>query len=154
MPVRWLSDWAHCSKPWGYVPNDPDTSSCANIVSDILIDTRVFATTDKLMACTQTFSPRVAKCGALIGPDTASSSIEADARGRISITYHSRHSDLYAYSHSDIDFALDLLSTNRSFLPNTDLAVLGTVVVAGPTTDRIQVLVPDCTVPPVEKNIE
>ena len=38
----------HCLKPWGYVPNDPDTSTCANIASDILIDVRVLATTDKL----------------------------------------------------------------------------------------------------------
>ena len=44
----------HCLKPWGYmyVPNDLDTSTRANIVSDILIDVRVLATSDKLTPCT------------------------------------------------------------------------------------------------------
>ena len=59
------------------------------------------------------------------------------------------HVALAAYSHRDPDFALDPLSSSRQFQPNSDLAVLGMVVVASPTPDGIQVLVPDCTVPPV-----
>ena len=42
----------HCVKPWGYVLNDPDTSTRADIISDILIDVRVLATSDKLTPCT------------------------------------------------------------------------------------------------------
>ena len=42
----------HCAKPWGYIPNDPDTGLRANIVSDILIDTRVLSTSDKLTSFT------------------------------------------------------------------------------------------------------
>ena len=63
------------------------------------------------------------------------------------------HVALAAYSHQDPDFALDPLSSNRRFQPNSDLAVLGTVVVVGPIPDSIQVLVPDCTVPPVGNDV-
>ena len=54
-----------------------------------------------------------------------------------------------SYQHDDVDIALafDPLSTNRRL--NTDIAVLGTVIVAGPTPVSIQVLVPDCLSPPV-----
>ena len=52
----------HCLKPWGYAPNDPDTCSRTNIVSDILIDTRVLATTDKLTSC-RWLEPRYSRPG-------------------------------------------------------------------------------------------
>ena len=54
-----------------------------------------------------------------------------------------------SYQHDDVDISLafDPLSTNRRL--NTDIAVLGTVIVAGPTPVSIQVLVPDCLSPPV-----
>ena len=60
---------------------------------------------------------------------------------------------LAAFRHRDPDFALDPLSSNRRFQPCTDLVVLGTLVVAGPTPESIQVLVPDCTIPPVGKYV-
>ena len=56
---------------------------------------------------------------------------------------------LAAFRHRYPDFALDPLSSNLRFQPCTDLAVLGTIVVAGPTPESVQVLVPDCTIPPV-----
>ena len=59
------------------------------------------------------------------------------------------HVALSAFRHRDPDFSLDPLSTNRRFQPYAELAVLGTVVVAGTTADSIQVLIPDYTVPPV-----
>ena len=52
-----------------------------------------------------------------------------------------------SYQHEDADIAFDPLSTNCRL--NTDIAVLGTVIVAGPTPTSIQVLVPDCLSPPV-----
>ena len=52
----------NCTKPWEYIPNDPDTGSRANIVSDILIDTRVLATSDKLTSCTW-IMPRFSRPG-------------------------------------------------------------------------------------------
>ena len=45
-----------CVKPWGYVPSDPDTSTlhhtaaCADLISDILIDIRVCATSNTFAA--------------------------------------------------------------------------------------------------------
>ena len=60
------------------------------------------------------------------------------------------HVALAAFSHRDPDFTLNPLSTNRQFhQPYTELAVVGTVVVAGTTADSIWVLIPDCMVPPV-----
>ena len=53
-----------------------------------------------------------------------------------------------SYQHDDVDKAFDPLSTNRRL--NTDIAVLGTVIVAGPRTASIQILVPDCLSPPVD----
>ena len=38
----------HCLKPWGYVPGDPDTSTSADLISDILIDIRVRDTSNTL----------------------------------------------------------------------------------------------------------
>ena len=49
------------------------------------------------------------------------------------------HVTMSAFRHRDPDFALDPLSTNRRFQPYTELAVLGTVVVAGTTTESMQV---------------
>ena len=63
------------------------------------------------------------------------------------------HVAMAAFRHRDPDFALDLLSANRRFQPYTEMAVLGTVVVAGTTTDSIQVLIPDCTEPPVDSDV-
>ena len=60
---------------------------------------------------------------------------------------------LATYNHQDPDFALDPLSMNRRLQPNADLAALGTVVVDGHTRETIQVLVPDCTVPPVGNDV-
>ena len=42
-----------------------------------------------------------------------------------------------SYQHDDVDIAFDPLSTNRRL--NTDIAVLGTVILAGPTPVSIQV---------------
>ena len=52
----------HCAKPWGYILNDPDTGLRTNIVCDILIDTRVLATSDKLTSCTW-LMPRLSRPG-------------------------------------------------------------------------------------------
>ena len=65
----------------------------------------------------------------------------------------SAHVAMAAFRHRDPDFALDLLSTNRRFQPYTELAVLGTVVVAGTTRESIQVLIPHCTIPPVDNDV-
>ena len=61
------------------------------------------------------------------------------------------HVAFAAFSHVDRDIALDSLSTNRRL--QTDIPVLGTVIVAGPTKDTVQVLVPDCTIPPVGNDV-
>ena len=53
------------------------------------------------------------------------------------------HMALSAFRHRDPDFSLDPLSTNRRFQANTELAGLGSVVVAGTTADSIEVLTPD-----------
>ena len=50
-----------------------------------------------------------------------------------------------SFQHADEDIAFDPLSTNRRL--NTDIAVLGTVIVAGPTPATIQVRVHDCLSP-------
>ena len=79
----------HCSKPWGDIPNDPDTGSLANIVIDILIDTRHNRHADIMqVARAWIFSARVTKCGVLIGSGTPRSSIKVDTRGGICITCH------------------------------------------------------------------
>ena len=54
-----------------------------------------------------------------------------------------------AFDHDDADVAFDLLSTNRRFPDTADLAVLGTLVFGGPTRDSIDVMIPDCLLPPV-----
>ena len=64
------------------------------------------------------------------------------------------HVALAAYNHQDPDFAFDPISTNRHLQPGMAIAALGTGVVAGPTRESIQVLVPDCTVPPVGNDVQ
>ena len=54
-----------------------------------------------------------------------------------------------AYNHDDVHVAFDPLSANRSFPSTNDLAVLGTLIFAGPTRESIDVMVPDCLLPPV-----
>ena len=56
---------------------------------------------------------------------------------------------LNAYGHEDADIGFDPLSANRRFTGTADLAVLGTLVFAGPTRESISVMVPDCIIPPV-----
>ena len=55
---------------------------------------------------------------------------------------------LNAFNHEDADVAFDPLSANRRFSGTADLAVLGTLVFAGPTRETISVMVPDCLMPP------
>ena len=47
-----------------------------------------------------------------------------------------------AFQHADPDLARDPLSTNRRLHDTSDLEMLGTLVVAGPTPDQIFVLIP------------
>ena len=56
---------------------------------------------------------------------------------------------LNAYGHEDVDIGFNPLSANRRFVGTADLAVLGTLVFAGPTRESISVMVPDCIIPPV-----
>ena len=51
---------------------------------------------------------------------------------------------LNAFDHEDASIAYDPLSANRRFAGAADLAVLGTLVFAGPTCHSISVMVPDC----------
>ena len=60
---------------------------------------------------------------------------------------------LNAFDHEDANIAFDPLSANRRFAGAADLAVLGTLVFAGPTRDTISVMVPDCLVPPENNNV-
>ena len=55
---------------------------------------------------------------------------------------------LNAFGHEDANIAYDPLSANCRFAGTADLAVLGTLVFAGPTRETISVMVPDCLVPP------
>ena len=64
------------------------------------------------------------------------------------------HVAMATFRHRDPDFALDPLSTNCRFQPlYPELAVLGTVVFAGTITGSIQILIPDCTIPPVDNDV-
>ena len=58
-----------------------------------------------------------------------------------------------AFGHEDADVAFDPLSANRSFSGTADLAVLSTLVFAGPTRESIDVMVPDCIVPPASGSV-
>ena len=53
-----------------------------------------------------------------------------------------------AFGHDDADISFDPLSANQRFSGTADLAVLGTLVFAGPTRESLDVMVPDCIVPP------
>ena len=57
------------------------------------------------------------------------------------------------YNHADPDLARDPFSSNRRFFDSGEIELYGTMVVAGPTTDIIYVLVPDhttCTADDIE----
>ena len=54
------------------------------------------------------------------------------------------------YQHPDPDLARDPQSTNRRLPETVDLAMLGTLVVAGPTPDHIRVLILDTVGPTVD----
>ena len=41
-----------CLSPWGHILADPDISSHADVIIDILVNVRVLATTDRLTPCT------------------------------------------------------------------------------------------------------
>ena len=60
---------------------------------------------------------------------------------------------LNAFEHEDADISFDPLSANRRFAGTADLAVLGTLVFAGPTRETISVMVPDCLMPPVNGTV-
>ena len=60
---------------------------------------------------------------------------------------------LNAFGHEDANIAYDPLSANRRFAGTADLAVLGTLVFAGPTRETISVMVPDCLVPPANDTV-
>ena len=40
-----------CLSPWGYVLDDPDIRSRADIISEVLVNVRVLATADRLTPC-------------------------------------------------------------------------------------------------------
>ena len=61
---------------------------------------------------------------------------------------------LNAFEHEDADISFDPLSANRRFAGTADLAVLGTLVFAGPTRETISVMVPDCLMPPVNGTVQ
>ena len=61
------------------------------------------------------------------------------------------HVAFASFQHADRDIALDPLSTNRRL--QTDIPVLGTVIVTDPTPDTIQILISDCTIPPVGNDV-
>ena len=62
-------------------------------------------------------------------------------------SFHDEEGNLYcavaAFQHPDADLARDPLSTNRRLTDTTQLAMFGTLVVAGSTPDHIRVLIPD-----------
>ena len=60
---------------------------------------------------------------------------------------------LNVFEHEDADISFDPLSANRRFAGTADLAVLGTLVFAGPTRETISVMVPDCLMPPVNGTV-
>ena len=62
------------------------------------------------------------------------------------------HVAFASLQHADRDIALDLLSTNRRL--QTDIPVLGTVIVTGPTPDSVQIIIPDCTIPLVGNDVQ
>ena len=69
-------------------------------------------------------------------------------------SFHDQDGNTYcavaAFRHQDPDLARDPLSTNRRMLDVADLAMFSTLVVAGPTPDHINVLIPDTIGPTVD----
>ena len=69
-------------------------------------------------------------------------------------SFHDVDGNMYcavtAYQHPDPDLACDLLSMNRRLPETADLAMFGTMVVAGSTPDHIKVLIPDTVGPTVD----
>ena len=69
-------------------------------------------------------------------------------------SFHDRDGNTYcavaAFQHQDPDLARDPLLTNRRMLEVVDLAMFCTLVVAGPTPDHINVLIPDTVGPMVD----
>ena len=61
---------------------------------------------------------------------------------------------LNTFEHEDADVGFDPLSANRRFAGTADLAVLGTLVFAGPTRETISVMVPDCLMPPANGTVQ
>ena len=61
-------------------------------------------------------------------------------------SFHDEDGNTYCavpdFQHPDPDLARDPLSTNRRLHETADLAMFGTLVVAGPTPDHIKVLIP------------
>ena len=68
------------------------------------------------------------------------------APGAVS-SFHDDEGNMYcavpAFRHSDADLARDPLSTNRRLVNTEELAIFGTMAVAGATADHIKVLIPD-----------
>ena len=68
------------------------------------------------------------------------------APGTVS-SFHDDEGNMYcavpAFRHSDTDLARDPLSTKRRLVNTEELAIFGTMVVAGATADHIKVLIPD-----------
>ena len=56
-----------------------------------------------------------------------------------------------AFDHGDVDVAFDPLSTNRRFPAIADLAV--SLVFGGPTLESIDVMIPDCLLPPLGEDV-
>ena len=69
-------------------------------------------------------------------------------------SFHDKDGNTYCavpvFQHPDPDLARDPLSTNRRMLETVDLAMFGTLVVAGPMPDHIKVLIPDTVGPTVD----
>ena len=68
------------------------------------------------------------------------------APGTVS-SFHDDEGNMYCadptFRHSDTDLARDPLSTNRRLVNTEELAIFGTMVVAGATADHMKVLIPD-----------
>ena len=69
-------------------------------------------------------------------------------------SFHDVDGNMYctvtAYQHPDPDLDRDPLSTNRRLPETADLAMFGTMVVAGSTPDHIRVFIPDTVGPTVD----
>ena len=105
------------------------------------------STAKSLCASTVAFRP-----GSDIGEVTPDPSVDVSAWGdEIDLHLFTPDGDgvrMNAFGHEDANRAFDPLSANRRFYGTADLAVLGTLVFAGPTRESIDVMVPDCIVPP------